>query len=149
MILFYSNKPTKKLDIAGYTHISDVYDPHKICSQKGYVFTYNNTVISCRFIKQNFVATFSNHSDILALHESDRECIWLRSSLIYHIQSICKLTFVTNIPIVIFEENVACMAQVRGGYIKGDRALYTLELQHGKKMMSNRYALPIIYGSLY
>lgn len=83
--------------------------------------------------KEKFVATFSNHLEILALHETNRGCIWLLS-LIHYIQSICNLTFVTNIPIVIFEENAVCMAKVRGVYIKRDRTFYTLEFQHNKKI---------------
>lgn len=126
MDLFYSNKPTKKLDLVGYTHVGYLFYPYKVRSQKEYVFTYINTVISWWFIKQNFVATFSNHLEILALHETNRGCIWLLS-LIHYIQSICNLTFVTNIPIVIFEENAVCMAKVRGVYIKRDRTFYTLE----------------------
>ena len=31
------------------------------------------------------------------------------------------MTPVNNSPIVIYEDNVACIAQVRGGYIKGDK----------------------------
>ena len=31
------------------------------------------------------------------------------------------MTSVNNSPIVIYEDNAACIAQVRGGYIKGDK----------------------------
>ena len=81
------------------------------------------------------VATSSNHSEILAIHEASRECIWLRS-MIHHIQESCGLSFVKDKPTILFEDNVACIAQIKGGYIKGDRTkhispkfFYTHELQ--------------------
>ena len=82
------------------------------------------------------VATFSNHSEILAMHEASRECVWLRS-MIQHIKKLCGLSSIKNKPTVLYENNVACIAQVKGGYIKGDRTkhispkfFYTLELQN-------------------
>ena len=60
-------------------------NPYKAQSQKGYVFTYGGMTISWRSIKQTMVATSSNHLKILAIHEANHECIWLRS-VIQHIQ---------------------------------------------------------------
>ena len=81
------------------------------------------------------VATSSNHSEILALHEANRECIWLRS-MIKQIQESCGLPFSKDNPTTLFEDNAACIAQIKGGYIKGDRTkhispkfFYTHELQ--------------------
>ncbi|KAI3451646.1 hypothetical protein Pfo_008311 [Paulownia fortunei] len=51
-------------------------------------------------ISVTLVATSSNHLQIIALYEAGRECVWLRSN------------------------NAACIAQVRGEYIKGDRTKY-------------------------
>ena len=48
------------------------------------------------------------------------ESVWLRS-IITHIHNSCCLTPVTNSPTIIYEDNAACVAQVKGGYIKGDR----------------------------
>ena len=86
------------------------------------------------------VATSSNHAEILALHEASRECIWLRS-VIHHIQSSCGLSPTIDPPTIIYEDNAACIAQIRGGYIKGDRTkhispkfFYTHELQESKKI---------------
>ncbi|XP_012842126.1 PREDICTED: uncharacterized protein LOC105962372 [Erythranthe guttata] len=76
--------------------------------------------ISWRSTKQTLVATSSNHSEIIALYEAGRECVWLRS-VISHIQNSCQLHPVTASPTVIYEDNAACIAQTRGGYIKGDR----------------------------
>uniref|UniRef100_A0A7N2R559 Uncharacterized protein n=1 Tax=Quercus lobata TaxID=97700 RepID=A0A7N2R559_QUELO len=54
-------------------------NPHKGQSQTGYLFTYENTAISWRSVKQTISATSSNHAEIIAIHEASRECVWLRS----------------------------------------------------------------------
>ena len=81
------------------------------------------------------VATSSYHSEILAKHKASRECVWLRS-MIQHIRESCGLSSIKNNPTVLYEDNAACIAQVKGGYIKGDRTkhilpkfFYTHELQ--------------------
>ena len=53
--------------------------------------------------------TSSNHSEILAMHEASRECVWLRS-MIEHIRKSCGLSSIKNKPIVLYENNVACIA---------------------------------------
>ena len=133
MGLFYSNKSKEKL--LGYADVGYLSDPHKARSQTGYVFNYNGTAISWRSVKQTMVATSSNHSEIIAIHEASRECIWLKS-MIHHIQESCGLSSVKDKPTILFEDNVACIAQIKGGYIKGDRTkhispkiFYTHELQ--------------------
>ena len=77
----------------------------------------------------------SNHSEILAIHEASRECIWLRS-MIQHIRESCGLSSIKGDSTILFEDNAACIAQITGGYIKGDRTkhispkfFYTHELQ--------------------
>ena len=71
MGLFYSKVP--KLELLGYTDAEYLSDPHKARSQSGYVFTCGNTAISWRSVKQPMVATSSNHSELLAIHEESRE----------------------------------------------------------------------------
>ena len=66
------------------------------------------------------VATSSNHLEILAMHEASQECVWLRS-MIQHIRKSCGLFSIKNKPTVLYKDNVACIAQVKGVYIKGDR----------------------------
>ncbi|RVW19230.1 Copia protein [Vitis vinifera] len=70
-----------------------------------------------------------------AIHEASRECIWLRS-MIQHIRESCGLSSIKGDPTILFEDNAACIAQITGGYIKGDRTkhispkfFYTHELQ--------------------
>ncbi|WJZ98775.1 hypothetical protein VitviT2T_017282 [Vitis vinifera] len=133
MGLFYSRE--SKQQLLGYADAGYLSDPHKGRSQTGYVFNYNGTAISWRSVKQTMVATSSNHSEILAIHEASRECIWLRS-MIQHIRESCGLSSIKDDPTTLFEDNVACIAQITGGYIKGDRTkhispkfFYTHELQ--------------------
>jgi hypothetical protein len=133
MGLFYSKGSNSQL--IGYADVGFLSDPHKGRSQTRYLFTCRSTAISWRSVKQTLVATFSNHSKIIAIHEASRECIWLRT-LIQHIREKCGLSTIKDSPTILYEDNVACITQIRGGYIKGDRTkrispkfFYTHELQ--------------------
>ena len=86
------------------------------------------------------VATSLNHSEILAIHEVSCECIWLRS-MIQHIRKSCALSSIKGDTTILFEDNVACIAQITGGYIKRDRTkhispkfFYTHELQKSSEI---------------
>ena len=86
------------------------------------------------------VATSSNHSEILAMHEDSRECVWLRS-MIQHIIKSCRLSSIKSKPTILYEDNVVCIAQVKVGYIKGDRAkhispkfFYTHEIHNSSEI---------------
>lgn len=118
MGLFYSN--VSKLDLIGYADAGYLSDPHNGRSQTGYLFTSGGTAISWRSVKQTITATSSNHAEILALHEASRECIWLRS-VIHHIQKTCGLSSGKMVTTILYEDNTACIAQLKEGYIKGDR----------------------------
>ena len=93
----------------GYANAGYLSNPHKGKSQIGYVFNCNGTVISWRSVKQTMVATSSNHSEILAIHEASHECIWLRS-MIQHIQEACGLSSIKGDSTILFEDNVTCIA---------------------------------------
>jgi hypothetical protein len=41
--------------------------------------------------------------------------------LTQHIQKICDLPLPEKVPTILYEDNAACIAQLKGGYIKGDR----------------------------
>ncbi|XP_059637403.1 secreted RxLR effector protein 161-like [Cornus florida] len=118
MGLFYSRK--SKLQLIGYANASYLSDPHTVRSQTGYLFTSGNTAISWRSIKQTMTTTSLNHSEILAIHEAGRECIWLRS-VIQHIRESCGLSSIKDSPTILYEDNTICNTQVRRGYIKSDR----------------------------
>ena len=81
------------------------------------------------------VATSSNHAEIIALHEAVRECVWLRS-MITHIRESSGLTSTTFRPTCIYEDNAACIEQMKLGYVKWDNTkhispkfFYNLEQQ--------------------
>ena len=105
--------------LVGFADAGYLSDPHRARSQTGYVFTMGNTAISWRSTKQTLVATSSNHSEIIALHEAVRECIWLRS-VIQHVRGSCGLVSTTDAPTCIYEDNAACIEQMKSGFIKGD-----------------------------
>ena len=132
--LFYSKVP--KPELLGYTDAGYLSEPHKARSQSGYVFTCGDIGVSWRSVKQTMVATSSNHSELLAIHEASRECMWLRS-MIQHIRDSSGLSPISNIATSLYEDNTVCIAQLKGGYIKGDRTkriypkfFHTHELQN-------------------
>ena len=118
MGLFYSNQSISQL--VGYADAGFLSDPHNGKSQTGYLFTCGGTAVSWRSTKQTLSATSSNHAEIIAVHEASRECVWLRS-MTQHIESMCGLILDQKVPTILYEDNTACIAQLKGGYIKGDR----------------------------
>ena len=77
----------------------------------------------------------SNYAEILVIHEASRECVWL-SSVVHHILKTTALKTEDLEPTTLYEDNAACIAQLKGGYIKGDRTkhispkfFYTHELR--------------------
>ncbi|CAA7034448.1 unnamed protein product [Microthlaspi erraticum] len=123
--------------LARYRYLSD---PHKARSQTGYVFTIGGTAVSWRSQKQTLVATSSNYAETIALHEACRECVWLRS-MTHHIQESSGIVTEKE-PTKIFEDNSACVTQLKEGYIKSDRTKhipprffsYTQELQKNQEV---------------
>ncbi|CAJ2637280.1 unnamed protein product [Trifolium pratense] len=115
-------------------------DPHNAKSQTGYVFTYGDTAISWRSQKQTLVATSSNHAEVIALHEASKECRWLRS-VTQHIQGMSGLPTDKN-PTILYEDNAACVTQMKEGYVKSDRTKhippkffsFTQELERNKEV---------------
>ncbi|XP_013589258.1 PREDICTED: uncharacterized protein LOC106297595 [Brassica oleracea var. oleracea] len=86
-------------------------------------------------MKQTIAATSFNHSEILAIHEASRECVWLRS-MTNIIRIDCGMTEGKDAPTIMYEDNAACIAQLKDGYIKGDmtkhimpKFFFTHELQ--------------------
>ena len=110
MSLFYSNK--SNFDLVCYADVGYLSDPHKARSQIGYLFTCEGTAISWRSLKQTITATSSNHAKILAIHEASRERVWLRS-MTHHIHETCGLSFNKNPPTLLFENNIACVTQIK------------------------------------
>ena len=117
MGLFYSNK--SKALLTGYADAGYLSDPDKARSQSHYLFTHGETVISRRSVKQSLAATSSNHVEIQAIHEASRKCVWLRS-ICQHIRESCGMHHERTILTTMFEDNIACIEQLKKGYIKGD-----------------------------
>ena len=120
--LFFPND--LKSQLVGYADVGYMSNPHFGQSQTGYLFKYCGTAISWKSIKQTMAATSSNHAESLTIHESSRECIWLR--LIQHIQESCGLSSISDSPTILFEDNLVCIKELNEGYIKGDRTIYIL-----------------------
>jgi hypothetical protein len=104
--------------MVGYVDAGYRSDPHNAKSQTGFLFFCGGTSISWRSCKQTLVTTSTNHSEIIALYEVARECVWLRR-MISHIQKSCGLNTMDT-PTIIYEDNAACVAQIQTGYIKNN-----------------------------
>ena len=101
-------------------------------------------------MKQTLVATSSNYAEIVVIHEASRECVWLRS-MTHHIQKICGFSLKKNIPTTMYEDNAACIAQLKGGYIKGNhtkhisaKLFFTHDLQQNGEIKFNKFVQVII-----
>ena len=46
--------------------------------------------------------------------------------MIHHIQKSCRIKTIKESPTVIYEDNTACIVQIKEGYIKGDRTKHIL-----------------------
>ncbi|XP_049345470.1 secreted RxLR effector protein 161-like [Solanum verrucosum] len=112
----YSSSPTRR----HWNGVKDILQYLKGTSDMCYLFTYGGTTISWRSTKQSIVAISSNHVEIIAIHEASRECVWLRS-VTHFIKERYDLKCDVKVPTVLFEDNATCIAQLRGGFIKGDR----------------------------
>ena len=51
--------------------------------------------------------------------------MWLRS-LVQHIQETYDFSLLKGSPTILYEDNFACIIQLKGGYIKGDRTKHIL-----------------------
>ena len=98
------------------------------------MFLHNGTTISWKSSEQTLVTTSTNHSQIVALYEASRECVWLRR-MINHIQESCGIGVIDS-PTIIYEDNAACVTQMETSYIKSNitkhispKLFYPLELQ--------------------
>jgi hypothetical protein len=131
-------KKNQDSTLIGYTDAGYLSDPHNARSQTGFVFLQGGTAISWKSSKQTLVATSTNHSEIIALYEASRECVWLRR-MVNHILTSCGIGSLES-PTIIYEDNAACVVQMETGYIKSNitkhiapKLFYPHELQqHGE-----------------
>ena len=138
--LFYTNRPGENM--VGYADAGYLSDPHQARSQTGYVFTHSGAAICWRSTKQSLVATSSNHAEIIAMYEASRELVWLRNMTAHVLkESGLSVGQEKEEPMIIYEDNAACIAQLKEGYIKGDRTkhilpkfFFTHDLQKAKEV---------------
>ena len=106
-------------NIVGFADAGHNSSPTDSRAQNGYCFLNMGAAISWKSNLQFIPTTSSNWSENIALYEAVREGIWL-----FHLQkSICSnanLPFSSN-PIIIFEDNKACIDQLAKGAIRGDK----------------------------
>ena len=131
--LFYTNQT--KEGLVGFADAGYLSDLQNARSHTCYVFTHGGTAISWCSMKQTIAATLSNHAEILAIHEASRKCVWLRF-MTQHIRVDCGMSEGKDAPTIMYEDNAACIAQLKDGYIKGDmtkhirpKFFFTHELQ--------------------
>ena len=62
-------------------------------------------------MNQSIVTTFSNHVEIIVIHEVSRDCVWLRL-VIHFMKERCDLKCDVKVPAVHFEDNVACITHL-------------------------------------
>jgi hypothetical protein len=75
------------------------------------MFLHGGTAISWKSVKQTLIATSINHSEIIALYEPSRECVWL-CRVINHIETSYGIGALES-PTIIYEDNAACVAQMQ------------------------------------
>ena len=140
--LLYSRNGTS--EFVGYADAGYKSDPKSGKSQTGYIFLKNGAPVSWKSVKQTVTATSTNHAELIAFHEATRELVWLRTVE-------CLITSqagleVAKEPIIINEDNSACVAQVAAGFIKADRVKhidpqifsFTQDLIQNKELQVNK-----------
>lgn len=88
-----------------------------------YIFRYLQAISWRRTVKQTLVATSSNHVEILTIREASQEYVLLRS-MINHIQGSCGLNLENKVPTTLFEDNIACIVQMKERFFKGDKTKF-------------------------
>ncbi|KAJ1287795.1 hypothetical protein BS78_02G038000 [Paspalum vaginatum] len=109
--LFYGRNQEQTL--VGYTYAGYLSDPCNARSQTSFVYLQGGAAISWKSSKQTLVATSTNHSEIIALYEASKECVWLRRTINHMLQS-CGLGSIES-PTIIYEDNAACVVQMKTG----------------------------------
>lgn len=116
--LFYSK--VCKFELTGYVNVGYFSDPHNGRSEISYLFACGRMTISLRCVKKTISTTSSNLAELLTLHETNQECVWLRS-LSQHVQETCGLASEKINTTTIYGDKIACIAQLKPGYIKRER----------------------------
>ena len=67
----------------------------------------------------------NNLTNLLALYEASRECVWLRP-LVQHIRGSCGIATNDIYPTILYEDNAVCVTQMSNRYVKGNLTQNTL-----------------------
>jgi hypothetical protein len=114
-LLYRRNKLS---NLEGFVDAGYKSDPDTGRSQAGYVFTIGGAAISWRSKKNTVVATSTAHAEIIALYEGTRQAYALKAMMDFVGKSTNLYQGIS--PVVIFEDNEACIAQVQKGYSRTD-----------------------------
>jgi hypothetical protein len=71
------------MSLIGYADAGYLSDPQNGKSQINFVFLHGGTSILWKSCKHILIGTSTNHSEIIALYEAARECVWLQSDKPY------------------------------------------------------------------
>lgn len=108
----------KGLDIVGYADAGYLSDWTTGKSQSGVLFTIGGTAFSWRSVKQTITATSTMNAEIIALFDATKEAVWI-SNFIIDLYKGLKIDH-KALPITIYEDNQACISQIKSGYIKSN-----------------------------
>ena len=101
-----------------YAYVGYWTYPQKVRSHTCYLFTYGGTIISWCPMKKIMFCLSSNNVGIIATQEFSRECVWLRLMTQHSSQSSSLVQ--TKLSTILYKYNSSWIAQLKGGYIKGD-----------------------------
>jgi hypothetical protein len=125
--LLYQKTDTWKIE--GYADAGFKSDPVTARSQGGHVFIAGNAAVSWKSKKQTRVATSTAHAELLALYEGGREAAWLWR-LETFIEKSTGLIGGKVPPIVIHEDNEACITQVQKEFMRTDATKHIDPMHH-------------------
>jgi hypothetical protein len=114
--LFYSKN--QDMSLIGYVDAGYLSDLHNSKSQTCFVFLHRGIAILWKSCKQPLIGTSTNHSEIIALYEATRECVWL-CRVINCIQVSYDIELI-RLPTIIYKDNIACVAQMKSDYVKSN-----------------------------
>ena len=100
-------KKSSNTDMIGFADAAYSNDPQDADSTSGYIFKTNGPVV-WKSKKQSLTATSTTEAEVIALHEAAKEAVWLSDIVADMTGSDDKR------PIIINEDNAACLALVNG-----------------------------------
>ena len=100
-------KKSSNTDMIGFADADYSNDPQDAHSTSGYIFKTNGPVV-WKSKKQSLTATSTTEAEVIALHEAAKEAVWLSDIVADMTGSDDKR------PIIINEDNAACLALVNG-----------------------------------